>query len=102
MIWTLYHEIGHLVGLGHNKNSNHLMFGVNNPSPSDPFDNLGFNIPNVTKYKYTTERETEIAEILKGNITEETKKEFDKEIICIQVIPKQTFFSFFIFIHLYV
>ena len=91
MIWTLYHEIGHLVGLGHTKDLNHLMYGSKNPSPTEPFNDLGFNIPNITRFEHTTEREAEISKILndlESNITEERRKELTNERNCIQVIPK--------------
>ena len=86
LIWTLYHEIGHLVGLGHTKDLNHLMYGVN-PSPTEPFNDLGFNIPNITRFEHTTEREAEISKILndlESNITEERRKELTNERDCIQ------------------
>ena len=86
MIWTLYHEIGHLVGLGHTKDLNHLMYGVN-PPPTEPFNDLGFNIPDIKRFEHDTEREAEISKILndlESNITEERRKELTNERDCIQ------------------
>ena len=66
-----------------------MYHGVN-PPPTEPFNDLGFNIPDIKRFNHTTEREAEISKILndlESNITEEKQKEFNNERDYIQVIP---------------
>ena len=46
------HEFGHNLGLGHHVSPDHLMFGgrPNDPILQDPFDDLGYNIPDLGRW----------------------------------------------------
>lgn len=39
------HEFGHNLGLGHDDDEDHLMYGTMPPPPPGPFDSLGYNVP---------------------------------------------------------
>ena len=52
---TIEHEIGHVLGLGHHKDISHLMYG-NDSFVIDPFDNLGFNMPEQYDYYYVGQK----------------------------------------------
>lgn len=49
---TVTHEFGHILGLGHHTNPDHLMWG-DDDFVQDPFDTLGYNIPPRWEYPPT-------------------------------------------------
>lgn len=46
--YIMAHELGHLLGLGHSIDNDHLMYGKANPTPERVFDDLGYTVPYVS------------------------------------------------------
>ena len=64
---TIMYLIGRMLDIGHTNDQSHLMYGIKDPTPQQPFDDLGYSIPNalVDVEYYVGERSIldEIAEL---------------------------------------
>lgn len=56
---TVAHEIGHVLGLLHHEDEDHLMYGHGDENTEDHFDALGFDVPNLSAGHVIGEAEME-------------------------------------------
>ncbi|MXY37575.1 MAG: matrixin family metalloprotease [Cenarchaeum sp. SB0664_bin_35] len=50
--YVVAHEMGHVLGMGHSSDENHLMHGVENPKPKNIFDSKGYVVPHLSITDY--------------------------------------------------
>ena len=45
--YIMAHELGHVLGIGHSAEEDHLMHGLANPNPDKVFNDMGYTIPAI-------------------------------------------------------